>query len=320
MFEKLYLKQRALEEQEVRRNRSSTYTEPLDKAGDVTVFLSHFYKNVYNEQQKALYREKKEKFPVLKFHYEVLVPSIVSYEDFWQRYEYRCDVNRIIKDLRGTGYESQVANQLQRVRQSFKNIMNEESDLGKSSENLTQTTTPARKSLAASLGGMKDRLKTLIVEDMTVKDAVPKENIGEDTVDFESGSQEQHTNGDESEVVQELDDSDSDISTIDQVTNIHVYPDIIEMEGQEFDIDPNEIKQIEKIYVSDDDDSEYGSLDIKLVDEEFMESEFEQMGKVRVSSGKVDDTKTELLSDYYRDDTVNKDGSREDCECACIIS
>jgi hypothetical protein len=96
-----FLKKRALEEVDTRRHRSSTFTEPLRKAPEMKDFLTTFYKNVYTPAKKSFYnQELKTHSDSLKVHYDILVPTMVSYEDFWQRYEWRCDINRVTNELR----------------------------------------------------------------------------------------------------------------------------------------------------------------------------------------------------------------------------
>jgi hypothetical protein len=96
-----FLKKRALDEVNTRRHRSSTFTEPLRKAPEMKDFLTTFYKNVYTPAKKNFYnQELKTHSDSLKVHYDILVPTMVSYEDFWQRYEWRCDINRVTNELR----------------------------------------------------------------------------------------------------------------------------------------------------------------------------------------------------------------------------
>eukprot|EP00980_Cylindrotheca_fusiformis_P015792 scaffold4590_cov112-Cylindrotheca_fusiformis.AAC.10 len=100
MMMRFYARKRAMEEQESRRNKSTTFTEPLRQTPDMRQFLADFYKKVYTDPQRANYRKEQEKYPILKSHFDVLVPDIISYEDFWQRYDYRCDFERILNELK----------------------------------------------------------------------------------------------------------------------------------------------------------------------------------------------------------------------------
>ena len=101
------IRTRALCEQERRRNQSSTFTEPLEilsqssqPSNDVNSFLEEFNRTIGTPEQKAKNESEMEEHPILKLHFEILVPKIVSYEDFWMRYYLRCyDLNRIATEL-----------------------------------------------------------------------------------------------------------------------------------------------------------------------------------------------------------------------------
>jgi hypothetical protein len=102
MMMKPLLHKRALEEVDLRRHRSSTFTEPLRKSPDMKEFLTDFYTNVYTPKRQDYYRQEQITYPHVAEHFEVLVlvpAKIVSFEDFWQRYTFRCNVNRVMKEL-----------------------------------------------------------------------------------------------------------------------------------------------------------------------------------------------------------------------------
>lgn len=88
-------------EVENRRNHSSTFTTPLDRTQpDFKEFMSNFYQHVYDENKQEYYRNELAKYPdSLGLQYKVLVPAVVRYEEFWQRYEYRCNVSRVMDEL-----------------------------------------------------------------------------------------------------------------------------------------------------------------------------------------------------------------------------
>ena len=120
------LRMRAIDEVERRRHQSSTFTEPLQRSPDMKEFLQSFYKAVYTDQRKSHYRQELEKHPgTLQLHYKALVPSLVSYEDFWQRYDFRCDVNRVMNELRESDAAAaaqmtqSVSNSLERMKGAF---------------------------------------------------------------------------------------------------------------------------------------------------------------------------------------------------------
>jgi BSD domain len=93
------LKVRALTEISERRKRPSTYTDPLTKSPDMKEFLQDFYKNIYRQEKKEWYRAERSKYPALQKNYDDLCGKTVSYEDFWMRYERRCNLDRVMKEL-----------------------------------------------------------------------------------------------------------------------------------------------------------------------------------------------------------------------------
>ena len=98
------LRIRAMREMEIRRSSETTYTMPLTKAPDMKEFLQDFYTNIYKVSKKQFYAEEREKYPnsVGKFFNELCCGSqqLVTFEDFWQRYEYRCsNIDRIMREL-----------------------------------------------------------------------------------------------------------------------------------------------------------------------------------------------------------------------------
>ena len=121
----LFLKRKAYEEQERRRNRSSTFTEPLRKSSDMKEFLMKFYKHIYTDERRQYYRQEQDKYPILKNHYAILVPEHVTYEDFWQRYDYRTDIDRIWNELR-LQEETSLSDSFGKVRDRFMNLIPEE--------------------------------------------------------------------------------------------------------------------------------------------------------------------------------------------------
>ncbi|KAL3942831.1 MAG: hypothetical protein SGARI_000134 [Bacillariaceae sp.] len=90
---------RALTEVSERRKRASTYTEPLTKSSDMKDFLQTFYKNIYKQEKKEWYRAERAKYISLAKNYDELCGKTVSYEDFWMRYERRCDLDRVMQEL-----------------------------------------------------------------------------------------------------------------------------------------------------------------------------------------------------------------------------
>ena len=97
---------RAAVEVALRRNRESTYTDPVMKKGehksaeeiaDIKAYLSHFYRTIYKRSEECQ-TVLKEHPNTVAVHYANLVPKQISYEDFWQRYFLRCDETRVVAE------------------------------------------------------------------------------------------------------------------------------------------------------------------------------------------------------------------------------
>ena len=123
-----YLRRRAAEEVKNRRNQSSTFTEPLRASPDMKEYLTKFYKYIFTAQARARYKEELGRYPILKSHYDILVPKIVSYEDFWQRHDYRCDIDRIMLELKEEDNKA-ISNSVTNVRNQIMGIANEANKL-----------------------------------------------------------------------------------------------------------------------------------------------------------------------------------------------
>jgi hypothetical protein len=100
MFKALKRQQAQLEVQ-ARRNRLATFTEPIkvegdEESADLKEFLCTFYQSIYNKRRGEI-QLILQSLPTLDKHYRTLVPSRFTYEDFWQRYFYRCDVDRVLR-------------------------------------------------------------------------------------------------------------------------------------------------------------------------------------------------------------------------------
>ena len=99
MFKALKRQQAQLEVL-ARRNRLATFTEPIQVEGDeeradLKEFLGDFYRSIYTRRDEI--EMILQSLPILNKQYHTLVPSRLAYEDFWQRYFYRCDVDRILR-------------------------------------------------------------------------------------------------------------------------------------------------------------------------------------------------------------------------------
>ena len=99
MFKALKRQQAQLEVL-ARRNRLATFTEPIqvegdEESADLKEFLGDFYRSIYKRRDEI--ELILQSLPTLNKHYHTLVPSRLAYEDFWQRYFYRCDVDRVLR-------------------------------------------------------------------------------------------------------------------------------------------------------------------------------------------------------------------------------
>ena len=86
------------------KNQHSTYTTPLQETNqlEMTLFLQSFHNEISTSKQKRQrYKEVLAMDSDVARIFETLVVrrKVVTYEDFWERYEYRCDVSRVTDDL-----------------------------------------------------------------------------------------------------------------------------------------------------------------------------------------------------------------------------
>lgn len=90
----------AEEELEKRRKQSRTYTEPLPSDNpEITAFLKEFYsKHVF---ERALeFKDELEKYSdTVGEHYNFLVPEQVSFDQFFSRYYYRCNLDHLMNEV-----------------------------------------------------------------------------------------------------------------------------------------------------------------------------------------------------------------------------
>lgn len=121
---------RAAVEVALRRNRESTYTEPIIKRGgqqktpeeiaEIKSYLSDFYRTIYkrSDECQAVLREHPNTVGV---HYANLVDKQISYEDFWQRYYFRCSEERIIAEWDHASNEARKARavRVEEIQQSL---------------------------------------------------------------------------------------------------------------------------------------------------------------------------------------------------------
>lgn len=192
-----YLRRQALEEQEARRNKVSTYKDPLGGVSDLEEFLLQVSDTVYTHERRLFYIQEQAKYPRLKNHFDMLVPSIISYEDFWLRYEYRTDLNRIMRDLKDSNTATSNSENAQskaitanpwagsmgRMTSSFRKQVPEDLASGdcsnhaeddqkaaiivedNSSSPPSNETNTTRTSWSASFGRMRDSFRTMVSDD-----------------------------------------------------------------------------------------------------------------------------------------------------------
>ena len=111
----------AAEERLRRMEMPETFDSPLisedddeDYKNDVEEFLAGFSIEERTDEISKLLEENPD---TLKLSFEALVPTKVKYEDFWQRYFYRCDEERINAEI-----EEEDAKAAETRAQAFKSI------------------------------------------------------------------------------------------------------------------------------------------------------------------------------------------------------
>jgi len=85
----------ALSETDRLRSSISTYTDPLMESKDSSAFKASFEIKAVTEEISQILKTYSD----VQDFFSELVPTQVTYEDFWSRYFFRCDVDRIEKQL-----------------------------------------------------------------------------------------------------------------------------------------------------------------------------------------------------------------------------
>jgi len=100
-----------------------TFTEPLDETDDEVIrFLSTFDVEKKTGDISQLLKENPEP---LQLQFGTLVPAQISYKEFWERYYYRCDADRIqrqwdkAQEAARKTREEAITNTVQRVKNLF---------------------------------------------------------------------------------------------------------------------------------------------------------------------------------------------------------
>ena len=91
----------------------TTYTEPLERLPEMKPFIKEFYRTIYTVDKKQYYRQQRTENPKVDKLYKKLCGKTVSFEDFWQRYEYRCNYQHIQNEL--TIAQQQIQQRLQDI-------------------------------------------------------------------------------------------------------------------------------------------------------------------------------------------------------------
>ena len=92
-------------EMEKRQGKSATYTQLLqgrDEAEqqDMESFLTEFYGGGIFDKAREMRTLVRHHPATVGTHYALLVPDVVSFDQFWSRYFYRCSSTTILQDLR----------------------------------------------------------------------------------------------------------------------------------------------------------------------------------------------------------------------------
>lgn len=311
-----YLRRKALDEQHVRRQNPTTYTEPLQGSPITEKFISEFANKIRLKEEMDFYSKEKAKYPDLKLHFEKLVPLEVSYEEFWRRYEYRTDLNRLMEKMK--------------------------------SDRMSQSSTAAakreihslRRRIFKSLRHMSDDAENPITSDSSEP---PDEAPHEDALQSDEGG-----------VLQEIESTtDSDYSDFDG-TDIHIYPDQLEDEDvvEELDLDLSatefdaaaidELEMGPQVHIYPDSPLEANEgvgaalkMEDRILDDEYGSLEFNsELGSLAPiadldTADEDSDEDLKMLGKIYNEDDLIEDGAYQDddaedkadnCECACVIS
>ncbi|CAJ1935233.1 unnamed protein product [Cylindrotheca closterium] len=318
-----YLRRKALDEQHVRRQDPTTYTEPLQGSPITEQFISLFANKIKQKEEKDFYSKEQSKYPDLKLHFEKLVPSDVSYEEFWRRYEYRTDLNRIMKEMKSARRSRSSTEVAKREMHSLRRKIFERLQAKDASAPATSDSSdpdeqpPDEDGNGNEQNGKKSDDVSFLQEMESTSDS--------EFSDF--GGTDVHVYPDklEEDAVLELDldlsASEFDADAIEELgmeSHIHIYPDSIREEAEI--ANPGALKNTTEGGMQHDD--EYGSL-------EFNDSEFGSLAPIadpNEAPAEVDDS-LKVLDEVYDDafievDPYHDDKSGEDdkCNCLCVIS
>ena len=220
------LKKRGLDEVERRLHSSQTFTQPLRPTPStkekMKVFITKFYKEVYTPEKKAYYKQTlDENAETLRLHYDILVPKIVAYEDFWQRYEYRCNLQNVMEELAEAdgGVLSQLSGSVSSLTSSFNTWIRNLSIVAGNSQGIplspssSQPATPAASGHgvdAKKVAGQKNAGKV----DLSKVDVVKPKSDDDDNSDATAGTD------DEDDDIEGEDEEDKVSAKVEDAKNI----------------------------------------------------------------------------------------------------
>jgi len=326
-----YLRRKALDEQHVRRQNPATYTEPLQGSPITKKFISEFANKIRQKDEMDFYNNEQAKYPDLKLHFEKLVPLEVSYEEFWRRYEYRTDLNRIMDEMKSarTSQSSTDAakGEIQSLRRKIFKRLHMNGDANAEEHPVTSDSSEPSISEAHE-DHHEQHVKTQHTNENPVLEEIESASES-DYSDFDGPGihayPEKPEDEDEDDIAVELNHMDLELSAsefdadaIDDLrmeAQVHMYPDSI-LENNEGSVPVFKFEDKMEDRIIDD---EYGSLD-------FNNSEFGSLGQIGEPDEIDDDVKMlgeifdedNFVEDVYLDDKAN--GEADKCECACVIS
>jgi hypothetical protein len=108
-----------------RRGKSATYTQPLvgqsvEEQEDMHSFCAEFYSSTIFEKSSEMKSLLRTYPDTLGTHYAVLVPHVVSFDQFWSRYYYRCSVTTILAEFsRNQRHQSTLRTQMNPIVQTI---------------------------------------------------------------------------------------------------------------------------------------------------------------------------------------------------------
>mmetsp|Transcript_12184 Transcript_12184/g.29037 ORF Transcript_12184/g.29037 Transcript_12184/m.29037 type:complete len:313 (+) Transcript_12184:223-1161(+) len=308
-----YLRRKALDEQHVRRQDPTTYTQPLEGTPITEQFISEFANKIHQKEEMDFYSKEQAKYPDLKLHYEKLVPSEVSYEEFWRRYEYRTDLNRIMDEMKGS-----------RMSQSSTEVAKREiHSLRRKIFNRLNVNGDAAPPTSDSSGEQEYEQNGKESDDPVLQEI--ESTSDSDYSDFDGA--DIHMYPDKLEVEDAVVELDLDLSAsefdgdaieeLGMESHIHIYPDSIQEENE--GIHPGALKEMMVDRIRDSDcgsleyDSEFGSL-APIVDPTEAPSEIDEEVKMLEE---VYDEDALIEHEAYQDDQSGED---DKCNCLCVIS